>query len=136
MINKRFISFVFEYCKQNTINYVSELSKGEKKKKWRAEIESTIVIYCTHHFITNAVLQLFMIYLASKHLHLTFILVCINVYGMNYNGTKKKNMHYITKTLFSQADNIGTGTKCPSKKVMSVLLTVKEREQRKVRANA
>lgn len=77
-----------------------------------------------------------MIYLASKHLHLTFILVCINVYGMNYNGTKEKNRHYITKTLFSQADNIGTGTKCPSKKVMSVLQTVKEREQRKVRANA
>lgn len=55
---------------------------------------------------------------------------------MTYNGTKKKNRHSISKTLVSQADNIGTGTKCPSKKVMSVLQTVKDREQRKVRANA
>lgn len=77
-----------------------------------------------------------MIYLASKHLQLTLTLGCIDVYSMTYNGTKKKNRHSISKTLVSQADNIGTGTKCPSKKVMSVLQTVKEREQRKVRANA
>ena len=40
MIDKRFISFVFVYCRQNIINYVSELLK---EKKWRAEVESTII---------------------------------------------------------------------------------------------
>ena len=37
MIDKRFISFVFEYCRQNTINYVSELLKGKEKKmsRWK-----------------------------------------------------------------------------------------------------
>lgn len=43
MIDKRFISFVFEYCRQNTMNYVSELLKGKKNKKWRAEVKSTII---------------------------------------------------------------------------------------------
>lgn len=78
--------------------------------------------------MTNAILQLFIIYLASKHLQLTFILGCMSVYTMTYNGTKKKNRHSVSKTLVSWADNIGTGTKCSSKKVISVLQTVKERE--------
>lgn len=43
MIDKRFISFVFEYCRQNTMNYVSELLKGKKNKKWSAEVENTII---------------------------------------------------------------------------------------------
>lgn len=42
MINKRFISFVFEYCKQNTINYVSELSKGEKKKNGALKLKALL----------------------------------------------------------------------------------------------
>lgn len=79
------------------------------KEKENVALESTIVYAATTILIiTNAVLQLFMIYLASKHLQLTFILDCINVYGMNYNGTKMKNSHSISKTLFSQAENIGT----------------------------
>lgn len=51
--------------------------------------------------------------------------------NLSYNGTKKKNMHSISTTpVSSQADNIGTDTKCPSKKVMSVLQRVKERESK------
>ena len=45
MIDKRFISFVFEYCRQNTINYVSELLKGKEKKN--VALESPIVYTAT-----------------------------------------------------------------------------------------
>ena len=45
MIDKRFISFVFEYCRQNTINYVSQLLKGKEKKN--VALESTIVYTAT-----------------------------------------------------------------------------------------
>lgn len=36
MIDKRFISFVLEYCRQNTINYVSiERERKKKMSRWK-----------------------------------------------------------------------------------------------------
>lgn len=46
MIDKRFISFVFEYCRQNTINYVSELLKGKEKKNGALKLK---VLLCMLH---------------------------------------------------------------------------------------
>ena len=46
MIDKRFISFVFEYCRQNTMNYVSELLKGKKIKNGALKLK--ILLYILH----------------------------------------------------------------------------------------
>ena len=105
MIDKRFISFVFEYCRQNTINYVSELLKGKEKKMSRWKV---LLYILQPPFYYKCCFTTFYDLSCVKAPSINIYFNCINVYGMNYNGTKMKNRHSISKTLFSLAENIGT----------------------------